>query len=89
MNVKAADIQVKPKRIIIPVKDSNIFSISDTEREELLFPFFLLIVFLRVARMTSMNTIVLKMMMRKMGNKNTANNGTILLMKQLYWEILS
>ena len=83
MKVKAADIQVKPKRIIIPVNDSNIFNTSDTEREELLIRFFLLMTFLRVARMTSMNTIVLKMMIVKMGNKNAANNGTILPMKQL------
>ena len=83
MKVKVPDIQVKPKRIIIPVKESNIFSTSDTERVELFICFFLSMAFLKVARMTSMNTTILQRMIRAMGIRNAAMNGIALPIKQL------
>ena len=83
MNVKAAVIQVKPKKIIIPVMDSRIFSTSETESEELPICFFLSIAFLKVARMTSMDTIILQRMIRTIGNKNATKNGIASPIKQL------
>ena len=85
MNVKTANIHANPKRIIIPMKDNDILSTSDTEKRVVLFKsFFLFKVSWIVTRIMSVSTTVLKMMMRNIGIKKAARNGISSPIKQLY-----